>query len=185
MISGMGISEWLFGGSADRSSTQGDTDTVRRIVAELDRLEPARARYLAAFAYVLSRVARADLHVSNAETTRIVEILQRDGHLPEAQALLIAEMARTQGRLFGGTEDFLVTREFRTIVTDAQRRDLLDCLFAVSAADGRVSGEEEQQIAQIARELGFEHPEYVAALAAYTSRRTVLNPRRPSATESA
>jgi uncharacterized tellurite resistance protein B-like protein len=181
----MGITDWLFGGSVDPSSRHGDTETVRRIVAQLDRLDPARARYLAAFAYVLSRVARADLHVSEAETRRIVEILQRDGHLPEAQALLITEIAKTQNRLFGGTEDFLVTREFRTILTDEQRRDLLDCLFAVSAADGRVSGDEEQQIGQIARELGFGHAEYVAARMAHTSRRTVLNPGLPSETEPA
>jgi uncharacterized tellurite resistance protein B-like protein len=176
MIAGMGISDWLLGRRTESSSTYGDTETVRRIVAELDRLEPARARYLAAFAYVLSRVARADLHVSDEETRRIVEILQRDGHLPEAQALLITEIAKTQNRLFGGTEDFLVTREFRSIVTDEQRRELLDCLFAVSAADERVSGDEEQQIGQIARELGFGHDEYVAARMAYASRRTVLNP---------
>jgi uncharacterized tellurite resistance protein B-like protein len=176
MIVGMGIGDWLFGGVTPQSSAQGDTETVRRIVAELDRLDPARARYLAAFAYVLSRVARADLHVSDVETRRMVEILQRDGHLPEAQALLITEIAKSQSRLFGGTEDFLVTREFREIVNDVQRRELLDCLFAVSAADDRVSGEEEEQIAQIARELGIAHAEYVAARMAYASRRTVLNP---------
>src|SRR5690242_19056912 len=34
---------------------QADTDAVRRIMAELDKLEPAVARYLAAFAYVLGR----------------------------------------------------------------------------------------------------------------------------------
>ena len=37
-----------------------DSDAIHRIAAELDRLEPGRARYLAAFAFVLSRVARAD-----------------------------------------------------------------------------------------------------------------------------
>jgi uncharacterized tellurite resistance protein B-like protein len=180
MIAGMGIRDWLFGGPTPRSSPQGDTETVRRIVAELDKLEPSRARYLAAFAYVLSRVARADLHVSDVETRRIIEILQRDGHLPAAQALLITEIAKTQSRLFGGTEDFLVTREFRDLVNDVQRRELLDCLFAVSAADDRVSGEEEEQIAQIARELGIAHAEYVAARMAYASRRTVLNRTGPT-----
>jgi uncharacterized tellurite resistance protein B-like protein len=170
----MGMMEWLFGNDRSETSSRGDTDTVRRIVAELDRLDPVRARYLAAFAYVLSRVASADLQISEAETQRIVAILRRDGHLPEAQALLIAEIARTQNRLFGGTEDFLVTRELREIITDEERRDLLDCLFAVSAADDRVSGEEEQQIGQIAKELGFTHPEYVAARMAYSSKRTVF-----------
>lgn len=170
----MNIVEWLFGNRSEESAARGDTETVRRIVAELDRIEPARARYLAAFAYVLSRVAGADLQVSDAETERIVEIVRREGRLPEGQALLIVEIAKSQNRLFGGTENFLVTREFRKIVTDDQRRELLDCLFAVSAADERVSGEEEQQIWQIANELGFPRDEYVAARMAYSDKRTVL-----------
>lgn len=171
----MGILDWLRGAATPEESTRrGDTETVRRIVAELDRLEPARARHLAAFAYVLSRVAGADLHFSDQEMQRIVEIVQRVGHLPEDQALLIAEIARSQNRLFGGTENFLVTREFNEIATDEQRRDLLDCLFAIAAADEAVSGEEEQQIRQIASELGFTHDEFVRARMAYSDKRTVL-----------
>ena len=128
------------------SHAHGDTQTVRRIVGELDKLEPDRARYLASFAYVMSRVARADLNVSQVETDKMVEILQRVGGLPEEQALLVVEIAKSQSRIFGGTEDFLVTREFRELATDAQRREALDCLFAVSAADDVITAEEEGQI---------------------------------------
>ena len=138
----------------ERADRPGDTETVRRIVGELDHLDPVRARYLAAFAYVLSRVASADLHISDVETARMVELLVRFGQLPEAQAVLVVEIAKSQNRLFGGTENFLVTREFRDIASDAERETLLDCLFAVSAADDAVSGEEETQIWQIARSSG-------------------------------
>jgi len=174
----MGIFEWLRGETSG-SSERGDTETVRRIVAELDRLEPSRARQLAAFAYVLSRVAGADLHFNEQEMRRIVEIVQRVGHLPEEQALLIAEIAKSQNRLFGGTENFLVTREFNEIATEAERSDLLGCLFAIAAADEAVSGEEEQQIRQIASELGFTHEEYIAARMAYADKRTVLKQGTP------
>lgn len=151
-----------------------DTDTVRRIVAELERLEPSRARYLAAFAYVLSRVAGADLHISSAETEKITEIIKGRGHLPEEQAVLVAEIAKSQHRLLGGTENFLVTREFRDIATAEQRRDLLDCLFAVSAAETGISSEEDAQIRQIASELGFDHQQFVQARLAYSEHRTVI-----------
>jgi uncharacterized tellurite resistance protein B-like protein len=171
----MGIFDWLHrAASAPPSSAQGDTETVRRIVGELDRLDPSRARYLAAFAYVLSRVANADLHISDVETDEIIQILRRIGHLPEEQAVLVAEIAKIQNRLFGGTENFLVTREFREIADAVQRRELLDCLFAVSAADRAVTGPEESQIWQIASELGFSHPEYVEARMKYSAHRTVL-----------
>jgi uncharacterized tellurite resistance protein B-like protein len=174
----MNIWAWLRGGDPAGRPHAGDTETVRRIVAELDRLEPARARHLAAFAYVLSRVAGADRHVSQAETDTMVEILRRVGQLPEEQALLVTEIAKNQNRLFGGTENFLVTREFRDVANEGERRDLLDCLFAVSAADAAVSGEEESQIWQIASELGFSHREYVDARLAYSDLRTVLRPPR-------
>jgi uncharacterized tellurite resistance protein B-like protein len=153
-----------------------DTDTVRRIVAELESMEPAEARYVAAFAYVLSRAAAADLRISDVETEKMVEILQKLGHLRADQAVLAVAIAKSRARLFGGTEDFLVTRQFREISTLDQRRELLDCLFAVSAADSSVSSAEEAQIRQIASELGFEHQDYVKARTAYASQRSVLKP---------
>jgi uncharacterized tellurite resistance protein B-like protein len=158
----------------------GDTDTVRRIVSELDKLDPARARFLAAFAYVLSRVAGADQHVSDVETAKMIELVQRFGHLTEPQAVLVVEIAKSQNRLFGGTENFLVTREFRTIASDDERRDALECVFAVSVADETMTPEEEAQIRQIASELGFSHEEYVRARLAYTDKRTVFRKRGPA-----
>src|SRR5215468_3372091 len=89
------ILEWLRSMTASATSTQsGDTDTVRRIVAELDKLEAGQARYLAAFAYVLSRVAGADLQISPVETATMVDLVHRLGQLTEAQALLVVEIAK-------------------------------------------------------------------------------------------
>ena len=121
------------------ASDRGDTDTVKRIVAELDSLPAERARFLAAFAYVLSRVAHADSRITADETDAMREIVQKLGHVPEAQAVLVVEIAKHQARLFGGTENYLVTREFRELATAAQRLDLLDCVFAVAASDGAIT----------------------------------------------
>ena len=173
----MSILERLRGLRVAGSATGGDTDTVRRIVSELDKLDPARARYLAAFAYILSRVAGADLHVSDAETAKMVALVERLGHLPEAQAIVVVEIAKSQHRLFGGTENFLVTREFREIASDAQRQELLECVFAVSAADEAITSEEEAQVWQIASELGFSHPQYIQTRLKYSDKRTVLRDR--------
>ncbi len=59
----MGLFDFLGWGKKDPAgdSASSETETVRRIVAKLDNLEPERARFVAAFAYVLSRVAGADL----------------------------------------------------------------------------------------------------------------------------
>lgn len=172
----MSILGWLRQ-AASADTPHADTDTVRRIMGELDRLDPAVARYLAAFAYVLGRVANADLDISNVETDRMVALLEQTGGLPTGQALLIVEIAKRQNRLFGGTEDFLVTRELREIATEAQRSRILDCLFAVAAADEVVSGVEEDEIRKISIELGFEHHEYIEASLKYRNQRSILKER--------
>ena len=48
---------------------RGDTETVRSIAASLDALPPERARWIAAFAFLLCRVAKADLDLSTFSAT--------------------------------------------------------------------------------------------------------------------
>ena len=157
----MSIVAWIRTLQVAPPSDHGDTETVVRIVKELDKLEPERARFLAAFAYVLSRVAGADNRVSEAETAAMVNLVEKKGRLQRAQAVLVVEIAKNQNKLFGSTEDFLVTREFRSIATDEERRDLLHCLFVISAVEAGVSPEESAQMRQIASELGFSHEDFI------------------------
>jgi uncharacterized tellurite resistance protein B-like protein len=162
----------LFGWGLDlkakaTQASAADTDTVRKIAAALDRLDPAEARYIAAFAYLLSRVARADLHISDDEQ-RAMETLVRDhGGLPDAQAVMVVQMAKTQSILFGGVENFLVTREFDRIATREQKIALLHCLFGVSAADHSISSAEDTTIRAIADELHLDHADFIAVKSAY------------------
>lgn len=151
-----------------------DTETVRRIVVQLEAMEPHRARYMAAFAYILARVAYADQQVSDEETQRMEQIVMQFGGLSQAQAVLLVQIAKSQAGLFGGTEDFLVTRQFRDVSQPAEREQLLHCLFAVSAADDSISSVEESQIRQIASELGFTDREFVAVRLQYSDKRAVL-----------
>lgn len=153
----MGWQHFL-GGSAPRpgataSSDPRDTETVRRIVAQLEAMPRDRARFLAAFAYILTRVAAADLDISDVEEGAIESLIAEHGKLPEAQAILVAEMARHQALLVGGTEDYLVTRQFKELSTDAERLDLLRCCYLVGAADDEISLEESDTLQDIAFEL--------------------------------
>ena len=155
------------GGSAE-------TETVRKIVNALDRLEPDRARYIAAFAYILSRVAHADLKISEQETRAMERIVQEWGGLPEEQALLVVQMAKTQSLLFGGTENYLVTREFNRLATREQKLGMLECLFAVSASDGSISTVESNEVRRIANELKLSHGDYIVARSAFREHLAVL-----------
>jgi uncharacterized tellurite resistance protein B-like protein len=146
---------------------EGETETVRRITARLEQLEPERARFLAAFAYVMARVANADLRIADEEADAMRRIVAEVGGLDEGPASLVVEIAKTQERLLGGTEDYMVTREFRQISTREQRGRLLECLYAVAAADGTISGPESAEILAIAEELGFTRAEALSLRSRY------------------
>jgi uncharacterized tellurite resistance protein B-like protein len=166
------ILDWLKGGRGEEPAS--GSGAVRRIAAELAALPVEQARYLAAFAYLLGRVAHADQDIGDGETERMAQLVAEAGAVTADQATLAVEIAKAQNRLFGHVENFLVTRELRELASPEQRRALLDCLFAVSAAEDGISGEEEAQVRQIASELGFSHEQYVDARAAWSQHRNVL-----------
>jgi hypothetical protein len=133
-----------------------DTEAVRRIVAHLESLPPERAAHLAAFGYILVRVVNADSSADAAEIRELEDLVADFGAVPEAVAIVVAEIARTQSRLIGGTEDFLVTRRFREVSTLDERERLLHCLFAVATpGDRAISAAQSAEIHEIADELGF------------------------------
>jgi uncharacterized tellurite resistance protein B-like protein len=151
-----------------------ETETVRKIVQAMDQMEPAQARYIAAFAYLLSRVAYADHKVSPEETHVMERIVIQRGQLPEEQAILIVQMAKSQSVLFSGTENFLVTREFGKIASREQKLALLDCLYAVCAADRNISTIEDNEIRNISIELKLSHDDFIAVRMKYRAYLAVL-----------
>jgi len=155
------------GGGIGGGGRGADTEVVRQIAARLDRLESGHARYVGAFAAVLTRVAHADLRVTETETTAIEAALAETVGLGSEEASLAMEIARSLAADFGGTENYLATREFRTISDREQRTRLLHCLYRVAAADGVISAEESAEIRRIAEELGFSPEELTPIRAQY------------------
>lgn len=169
----MSLFSRLFGKPGARSA-EGETETVRRIAARLERLAPDRARHLAAFAYVLARVANADLRITETETDRMLELVRAHAGLSEEEAALAVEIAKSQARLLGGTENYVVTREFREVSTREERVRLLECLYAVAAADGSIDGAESTEVMKIAEELGFLREEANALRAPWRDKLSAL-----------
>ena len=137
----------------------GETASVRRIAARLGSLPPARARFVAAFAYLLGRAAHADLAVNDAEAAEIRRLVAEVGGLDGPTAALVADLARSQAGDFGATEDYLVTREFKAIATMDERERLLRCCFVVMAADDEVDATESWLANRLAEELDIERPD--------------------------
>jgi uncharacterized tellurite resistance protein B-like protein len=157
------IRAWL---GADRQDGQ-EFAPLRETLDALDHLEPDRARYLAAFAYLLGRVAHADQHVSTEETLAMEALVQEHGQVSRDQAMVVVQLAKASNLLFGGTANFLVARELSALATYEQKLALMRCLFAVSATDEAISTAEEGEIHRIAKELRIDQPDLVALRVAH------------------
>lgn len=151
-----------------------DTETVRRIAARLEGLPEAERNFVAAFAYVLARVANADLRIEESEARAMERVVAESSDLGPAEAALAVEIAKSQARLAGGTENYVVTREFRRISTPEQRLRLLDCLYAVAAADDTVTNLESTEIAAVAEELGLTQNDIASVRSRYRDKLGVL-----------
>jgi uncharacterized tellurite resistance protein B-like protein len=165
-------------GTPDDAALAGETATVRRIVARLEALPPERARFLAAFAYVMSRAAQADFDISEAETRAMERYVVELGGIDEAQAVLVVEMAKLQARQQGATEDFVVTREFAELATEEEKLALLRCCFAVGAADDSISAVEASVVNEIARELDVSRDQLNAVRTEFHDRLSAIQAMR-------
>jgi uncharacterized tellurite resistance protein B-like protein len=172
----MPILDWLGLGNRERPTGE-ERDAVHRIVQELDAMEPRAARHLALFAFLLSRVANVDQDVTADEVHAMERVVEAYGGVSAAQAALVVAIAKAQHQLFGETWNFLAAREFRDLASEEQKRDLLHCLFAVSASDESISIEEEETVRAISREILLTNDEYLAIRSAYRDKRAAL--KRP------
>ena len=163
---------------ADSKTVSTETETVRKITRALEQMEPQQARHIAVFAYILGRVAHADLEISEEETREMERSVMELGELPEEQAIIVVQIAKTQNVLFGGTENYLVTREFNKTATQKQKIALLHCLFAVSSTDEDISGAEDREIRLITAELKLEHKDFIAVRSDYRHHLSVLKKKK-------
>jgi uncharacterized tellurite resistance protein B-like protein len=167
----MSIWKWLgLPGAADAA----DDDGLAEIEKALSSKEPREARYIACFAYILTRGARADHKVTDDEMHAMEGLVAERGGISPADAQLVVHIARAHSKRSGGTDDFLVTREFNAIATREQKLALLDCLFAVSSSDESIVTAEDNEIRRIANELKLEHQDYIAVRARHLHNLAVL-----------
>ena len=127
---------------------------------------------------MLARVAHADLEIDASESGEMERLVAELGGLAGAEAALVVEIAKSQARLLGGTENYVVTREFRRCATPEERARLLECVYAIAAADGEISSVESVECGRIADELGFTREEALAVRSAFRDKLSVLKPAR-------
>jgi uncharacterized tellurite resistance protein B-like protein len=121
---------------------------VEEVEERLGRLDPARAALVAAFAGLLSSIAFADGEASAAELETIESMIASHVHLPREEARAVAEIARR--RVLAGAEHYRLTRCFNDVASEADRLGLIECLYAVAAADDLVAQVEDEEVDRIA-----------------------------------
>jgi uncharacterized membrane protein YebE (DUF533 family) len=151
-----------------------DVASIREAVSEMDSLTVEERRFLAGYAYILVRVARADGVINDAEIRVIEQAVIEAGRLLERQGVLLVALASRMNSLYGATEDYAFTREFARLSTPQQLQRLLRACVAVGAADGPITSAESTELYEIGRELRFT-AEDVDAI------RDQIDPRPPAA----
>jgi uncharacterized tellurite resistance protein B-like protein len=86
----------------------------------------------------------------------------------------VVEIARATQKMLGPTHNFVAIREFRDAATSEQKLGLLQCLFAVAAADGVVTGPEEEEIRTISRGLLLDDQDYLRVRSEFGDKRSVM-----------
>jgi len=172
----------FFGGTPEQvarpTAASEETFTVRRIVGQLESMPPEQAKFLAGFAYVLGRAANADMDISDEETALMEKIVIEHGKLPEAQAVIVVEIAKQHARMFGGTEDYLVTRQWTDLASEEDRLALFRCCFLVDAVDGTISAEESAVLNEIGNELLLDDASIAKVRGEFTDRYAVVQAMR-------
>ena len=155
----MSLLKRFLGLDTGEDDSEPESPALSRIIEVLEGLPRERAHYLAAFACVLARVANADLSVEDSEVDAMVRATASLGNLTEDESKLVVEIAKQHSCDEGGTANYLVTRDFRDISSREQRSELIECLYAVSAADQSISMAESSEVLKIAGELGLSRNE--------------------------
>lgn len=117
---------------------------------QLERLGTDRIEYLAAFAGQLARVALVDSVLSDTEEKSIVRLLETRTELKRNERQLVVQLMHHEAETLKGKQNHLLNRAVNRHASLQDKEQLIDSLYAVAAADDRISDEEDQEIRRIA-----------------------------------
>jgi uncharacterized tellurite resistance protein B-like protein len=118
-------------------------------------------RRLCLTAGLMARVAGIDHTISKEETAIMTGVLQKNWKLTKEQAQLVVEISHH--RIFRGLDGVRLVKRFNDFTTRTERRDFLDCLFAVANAADQTSFDEIEEIREIAKGLELSHQDFIEA----------------------
>ena len=158
----------------DDDQSQSGVEALDALEEALSHVPPDEARRVAAFAYLLSRVAHANHEVTDAEREAMVHLLVDRAQLAPDRAAIVIGLATSKIVHVRGTQDYLVSREVASRATIEEKRALVDGLYAVCAADGLISTVEDNDVRRVASGIDLEHRDVVDIRSRYRDSLAVL-----------
>lgn len=130
-----------------------EATVLEALEVRLSALGAKRAEFVAAFAGLLARVAFADAEISEAEVGSMERLITGHGGLTVEEAQAVVLVARNRTIALAGADAHLLTRRFNELAGEEDRRHLVDCLYAVAAADDVVAHVEDREVRRVADAL--------------------------------
>jgi uncharacterized tellurite resistance protein B-like protein len=170
---GMGLLGWL-------ADTLKATDPVVRtrlaevVAAHLPEADDETARLVVAVAGLLGTVAYADREFAVTEETRIKHELSRVHGLTPGGVDAICGLLRQHIVHIATVEAPIYARELRELADPGLKREVLDALVDVAAADGEITMAETNVLRATATALGLSQSDYNASQARHRDKLRVL-----------
>ncbi len=164
---------WL--GSAQKLDVPaGAGEILQRVREHLPEADDDTARVVAALGGLLAAVAYADREYSTHEEEVVRQLLARVNGMPAAgiDAICAAMRRHVVEASTVGIPRF--TRELRELGDVELRREILDALVDLAAADGQVTISETNLLRQITTSLGLSQNDYNEAQARHRDRLSIL-----------
>jgi uncharacterized tellurite resistance protein B-like protein len=128
--------------------------------ADLD-LDERALRTLSLAGGMMAQVTRVDPDATDEQVAAMVDALQQHWHLTPEQAAFVVGVAISESATV--LDPYRLARRFALACGREERTAFLEVLFAIAAADGKLSHEETEEIREISRWLKVSHGDFIKA----------------------
>lgn len=166
--------QWLRQQFVDETVTKRSHILYGAVQEALADKDDVHVRIVGSIAALLLCVAYADSEYEPREEAVLLAQLKRVRGLDEDGVQAIAEVLRNQTALIVGAEASSYARELQELTERDFRRDLLDTLLDLAAADETITVAESNMLRTITKSLGLSHDEYLEAQKRHRDKLAVL-----------
>jgi len=161
--------------SAERvESASGSQEILVRVREHMPQADDETVRVIAALGGLLAAVAYADRDYSSDEEGLVRQVLARVQGTTAAGVDAICDAMRRHVVEASTVGIPRFTRELRELGDTELRREVLDALVDLAAADGQITTSETNLLRQVTTSLGLSQGDYNESQARHKSRLTIL-----------